>query len=294
MKTVLAAAAVAIASCVTGAAAEQTGVDLRHTLARAGAQVEAFFKRAQSLVCLEVVTMQPLNSGFSADGFGRTVESELRLSWDPAHDAAATEAQTKRAVLKVNGRPPRDDDRRRCTTPEQTDSETQPLSMLLPQQLEKYQFSVAGPSRVDGRATIMVDFREVAPTSVVVEAVDGLDDCIRYDLKGGQRGRLWIDADTFDVLRLDQRITGMVELRLPRVLARRPGSPLSLVLEREDTSIRFGRIAFTEPDESLVLPLTSSSLRVMRGGGASHLRTTTRYDNYRRFLTGGRMIGEAN
>jgi hypothetical protein len=32
----------------------------------------------------------------------------------------------------------------------------------------------------------------------------------------------------------------------------------------------------------------------MRGGGASHLRTTTRYDNYRRFLTGGRMIGEAN
>ena len=54
----------------------------RPTLARAAERVAEYFARAQSLVCLEIVHLQPLGSGLSVDGVGRTVESELRLSWD--------------------------------------------------------------------------------------------------------------------------------------------------------------------------------------------------------------------
>ena len=272
--------------------AQSPGLDLQSTLTRAGERVEAFFTRAQSLVCTETVVMQPLNSGLTSEGFSRTVESELRVSWEPPRDGTpATEAQTKRHVLKVNGRPPRERDHRSCTTAEQNDTETQPLSMLLATQRDKYQFSAAGAGRVDGRQTIMIDYREVAAVSADVRAVEGLDDCISYDLTGGQRGRLWLDAETFDVLRLDQRLTQMIDLRMPRVLARRPGSPTYMTLERSDTSMRFVRLAFDNPEESLVLPATTSELRIVRGGSASRLRTITRYSNYKRFLTGTRVVG---
>jgi hypothetical protein len=286
-------ASVAALAITSGARAiaQSPSTDVSALLVRAGERVEEFFTRAQSLVCTETVTMYPLNSSLSADGLSRTVESELRVSWDPGLGGPITEAQTRRDVLKVNGRPPRENDHRSCTTPEQTDTETQPLSMLLAGQREKYEFSAAGSGRIAGRTAAMVDFRELAAVSTDVQAVEGLDDCVSYDIHGGARGRLWIDTETSDVLRLDTRIGGMIEMRLPDVLARRPGASRYMVLERSDTTLRFGRVTFEAPNESLVLPLESSSLRIMRGGGASRLRTMTRYTNYRRFITGGRVVG---
>jgi hypothetical protein len=273
--------------------AQSSGGELNDVLARSGDRVQAFFSRAQSIVCTETVILQPLNSSLAADGFSRTVQSELRVSWDPtAVGEAITEAHTRRHVLKVNGRPPRERDHRSCTTPEQTDTETQPLSMLLAAQRARFDFSAAGRTRIDGRAAIMVDFREVASVAVDVRAVEGLDDCISYDVTGGQRGRVWIDAETYDVLRLDQRLAGMIELRLPRVLTRRPGSDPFMTLERSDTSMRFDRVSFTQPDESLVLPSETSELRIVRGAGAPRLRTITRYSDYKRFLTGSRVVGD--
>jgi hypothetical protein len=280
------------AGAIVLAAGQPPLVDVHATLARAGARVEAFFARAQSLVCTETVIMQPLGSGLSPDGLSRTVESELRIAWAPDDDGrAVTEAQTRRSVIKVNGRPPRSNDHRSCTTPEQTEAETQPLSMLLHDQRTRYSFSTSGVQRVDGRQAIVLDFRELAPVATKVSAVEGLDDCVSYDITGGWRGRLWIDRETHDVLRLDQRLTGMVEFRLPLVLTRRPGSSPYMTVEREDSSLRFGRVTFTEPDESLVLPLSSSSLRVVRGNGSQRLRTITTFTNYKRFMTGSRIVG---
>jgi hypothetical protein len=293
--TTTAIAAVILAAGVRAGSATERGqpgaFELSAVLAQAGARVEEFFTRAQSLVCTETVSLQPLSSGLTSDGFSRTVVSELRVSWDPGLGGPVTEAQTRRQVVAVNGRPPRDDDDKSCTTPEQTETETQPLSMLLSDQRARYEFSAAGSGRVAGRAATMIDFREIAPVTADVTAVEGLEDCVSYDLKGGQRGRLWLDAQTFDVLRLDQRIGGMIDLRLPRVLTRRPGAPMYMTLERSDTSLRFGRVSFSQPDESLVLPLEASELRIMRGAGTSRLRTLTKYSDYKRFMTAGRVVG---
>jgi hypothetical protein len=286
--------AVACLLCATAAvmAAPSQITDVHATLLRAGARVEEFFTRAQSLVCTETVIMQPLGSGLSPDGFSRTVESELRIAWAPEDGGrAVTEAQTRREVIKVNGRPPRANDHRSCTTPEQTDAERQPLSMLLGDQRPRYSFSAAGVQRIDGRQALVIEFRELARVATKVSAVEGLDDCVSYDITGGWRGRLWIDRETYDVLRLDQRLGGMVEFRLPLVLARRPNSTPYMTVEREDTSLRFGRVSFTDPDESLVLPVSSSSLRVVRGNVSQRLRTITTYSNYKRFMTGSRIVG---
>jgi hypothetical protein len=122
--------------------------------------------------------------------------------------------------------------------------------------------------------------------------IEGRDDCVSFNVEGGMRGRLWIDAETHDVMRLDQRLSGMVEVPVPRKARRDARSPLSWTMERWDTSIRFKRVTFENPQETLVLPEELTSMRIMRGSAMPRLRTTTRYKDYQRFLTSGRVVGE--
>ena len=271
--------------------AEQASVDVNGVLRRAGERVTEYFARAQSIMCLEKVSLQRLGMSFGADGPARRVESELRLSWEPSEEnPIPTEARTLRQVLRVNGAPPRKKDYDNCTTPEQQDSEEQPLSMLLPAQREKYAFSFSGRQQVDRREAIVIEFREIKKPKVDSWLVDGKEDCLSYEIEGGSRGRIWIDADTHDVLRLDRSLIGLIDIPLPRKITRRPGSPMTLTVERSDTSIRFRRVTFEDPHETMVLPVESSSLQITRGSGSPRLRTITQYESYRRFLTTGRVV----
>jgi hypothetical protein len=288
----------ALAICVVAAvdltaAVSAEDMTLATVLERAGARVEQYFARAQSIMCLEVVHLQPLSSSWSSNGFGRVVESELRLSWEPAADGTLpTEAQTLRQLLKVNGRPPRTNDHNNCTTPEQETEETQPLSMLLSGERVKYAFTMAGRTTIDRRGAIMIDFRLLKAATVDARMVEGRDDCVSFNVEGGMRGRIWVDAETHDVLRLDQRLASMVEIPLPRAARRQPHAEPSWTLERWDTSIRFRPVTFANPDETLLLPESQSSVQVTRGSGSPRLRTMTNYKNYQRFVTGARVVGD--
>jgi hypothetical protein len=267
--------------------------ELETVLERAGAQVERYLARAQSIVCLEVVHLQPLTSGWSSHGLGRTVESEMRLSWRPDEGGnASTEAQTLRQLLRVNGGPPRKDDHNNCTAPEQQTSEPHPLSLLLPTERRDHHFTLAGQTSMDGRAATMVDYRELRPASVESSMVEGKDDCVSFNVEGGLRGRIWIDALTHEVLRIDQRLGSMVEIPVPAKARRLPHAPRTWTMERWDSSIRFKRVTFANPPETLVLPDELTSVRITRGSGMPRLRTVTRYKNYQRFLTNGRVVGE--
>lgn len=265
--------------------------DLATTLEQAAARVEVFFTRAQSLVVTERVLVQPLGSGLTGDGPGRTIESELRLSWAPGADGdGATEAQALRRVIRVNGHRPRDKDPNNCTTPEQHDTETQVLSMLLRGQRDDYTWALAGRGRIDGRTAIQVDFREKAKVAVDVRVLETNKDCVSYNVTGGMRGRLWIDAETFDVLRMDQHLKGLIDVPLPKEITRRHGAESVWTVERHDTTHRFKRVRFDDPEETIVLPVSTMSLRITRGAGVPRSRVFTEYKDYRRFLTGGRLV----
>ena len=265
--------------------------DLAATLQRAGERVEYYFARAQSIVCFETVSLQPLSQGFSGDGPQRTVQSELRLSWDPtAETKTPLEAKTLRQVIKVNGHPPRKNDYDNCTGPEQHESETQPLSMLLPQQRVAFDFAIVGPAKQDGRAAILVSYTMKAKPTVEVSLVNNNENCISFSIDGGMRGRIWIDAETHDVLRLDQGLAGLVDIKLPWKVARRAPDKGIWTMERLDSTIRFKPIRFSDPDETLILPVSASSLRITRSSGSPRLRTNTEYTQYRRFLTAGRVV----
>jgi hypothetical protein len=61
-------------------------------------------------------------------------------------------------------------------------------------------------------------------------------------------------------------------------------------MERWDTTIRFKAVRSDDPEETLMLPVSSTSLRITRGAGMPRLRTVTEYSGYKRFLTGARVV----
>jgi hypothetical protein len=285
-RLVVVVAAVLGAGTIVSAQSPETA-DLTTLLDRVGARVAQYFARAQSLVCAEIVTIVPYDTPGAR---ARTIESELRLSWEPSdEDPTPIEARTLRHVVKVNGHAPRKNDWDNCTAPEQQTSEVQPLSLLLPQQRGEYTFKAAGAGRVDRRAAIMIDYRMVAKPKVESELANDNENCISFSLDGGMRGRIWIDAETFDVLRLDQSLIGLVDIPLPEKAVRR-GRWDSWTMERWDSSIRFKPVAFDDPAETLILPVSGTSFRITRGSGMPRLRTSTEYTRYRRFMTGGRVL----
>jgi hypothetical protein len=279
-----------VALTVSLSAEQPAAFDVTAALERAGQRVTEFFARAQSLVCLEKVSLQPLGIGFGSDGPARSVESELRLSWEPTPDnPTPKEAKTLRQVLRVNGGTPRKKDHQNCTTPEQNDEEEQPLSLLLPQQRSDYIFTASGRDKIDGREAMVIAFREVKKPTVDVSMVKDHEDCVSFDIEGGMRGKIWIDVETHDVLRLDRSLNGLVDIKLPKKAAR-VGGNMFWTMERWDSSVRFKRVTFDNPEETLVLPVSSSMLQITRGSGTPRLRTNTQYLAYRRFMTGGRII----
>lgn len=261
--------------------------DLDALLARVADRVEHYFARAQSIVCQETVRLQPLRHDFgAADGHVRQLVYELRVAWDAAEDGGAPEPKVQRELLTVDGRPPRENDRDACMDPKSISPE--PLAMLLPNNQLEYVFSVHGDGKIDGHPSIVLDYK----SRVVGRAnVAWKGDCVSIDLPGRTRGRLWIDQASGDVLRYDEGLTGMFEFDVPRSKQIFNG-PQSMIVERADSSIRYKPVAFHDPEETVLLPESIQSLQVIRNSGAPQMRITQTFTNYRRFLTGGRIIKE--
>jgi hypothetical protein len=63
-----------------------------------------------------------------------------------------------------------------------------------------------------------------------------------------------------------------------------------MTLERANMSIRYKSVTFRDPDETLMLPAEIISSSMWRNGGSPGNRITQSFSNYRRFVTGGRIV----
>lgn len=267
--------------------AQPSGVrlDLASVLQGVGAAVERYFSRAQSVMCIEKVTLQPVGFDLmSQQALARNLTYELRISWEPSPDGGAPEASVQRHLLKVGSRPPRPKDKPGCTDPKEVSPE--PLSFLLPSRQSESIFTVAGPAKVTGRPAVMLDYRarEVGP---ITSKMTG-EDCWSIDLPGRQRGRIWIDAETSDVLRIDERLAGVYDVTLPPTKTRRV--PETMTIERLDSSTVYRPVTFSDPPETVMLPKSMETVQVVRNSGSPRLRKLQVFSDYRRFLTGGRIV----
>jgi hypothetical protein len=267
-------------------AQRQPAPDVDPILRRVSERISHWYGRARTVVSRETVNIQPLGADLAPAGFARRLVHELRVAWHPDEPTAdGAPVSVLRQLVSVNGRPPKpDDDDPGCMDPKPVSPE--PLAMLLPERLAESVFTFAGRGRTDGRPVVMLDYRGAAalPADIV-----WTDKCVTVSLPGRSRGRIWVDAETHDVLRVDDHLVGQFHFDVPREHVRR-GAASSMAIERADSSIRYRPIQFRDPEETLLMPINVETLTVIRGGGMQRVRITQRLTDHSRFLTGGRMV----
>ena len=288
-RRLLVASALAASGWTVSAAGSPGRPDLTTLVDGIGERLAEYYRHAQQLVCLERSTVTPIDSSWRLDGFARTVESELRLDIDET--AAVREPRVTREIRRVNGREPRERDRKNragCTDP--TPLSPEPLAFLLPERRDAYLFTAVREVNERNRAAFAITFSSVRSQGhpELIQDEGGHDDC--FDWKGpvAITGRVWVDAATLDVLRLERRVAGPTDLRVPMPLQRRYLFTPFLTMDRDDLTVRYKEVTFDDPAETVLLPESIESLTVFRGGLQS-MRRTQLFTDYRRFLTSGRI-----
>ena len=233
--------------------ASAQSLELETVLSRAGEYVEQYYTRTQSLLVEETVILQPLSRSWSFEGFARRLEYELRVEWDPS--LTEEPARVVRELVRASGPPLGPPDQEDCMDPRAISPE--PLAFLLPDRRDAFSFEVAGSTRVDGREAVMLDYRVVARGQPTAEWTGK---CAWVDLSGRTRGRVWADANTFEILRFDEHLVGLVDIPRPR--DRSAYGPRFFTFERADSSIRYQRVTFENPDETLMLPARIESTTI--------------------------------
>jgi len=275
-----------VTAALAGASAiAQETTDVRDLLRRVGERVETYYARAQSIICLETVSVQRMTSNLSAEGFPRRLEYDLRVSWDAATAGEdMPEPNTVRELRRVNGRAPKNSDEEiKCLDPRPLSLD--PLAFLLPRHQEEYTFTVKGRDKIDRRNALRVEYTYAHPGE---PEFTWRETCVSISLPARTTGRVWIDQATGDVLRVEEGQRGPYEIRMPTELWRKAGGGSDrLVFERSNVTIRYKTIAFRDPEETLILPESIDSLSVAR---ESAVRITHTFSGYQRFVTDARIV----
>lgn len=269
-----------IALVGASARAQQADAVSASVLGRVAEYVEEYYSRAQSIVALETVTVQNVTRDLAGDGFPRRFVYNLRVEWTPSA-SGTPEASLTRELISVNGRAPRPGDEPHCTAPRPISPE--PLAMFLRERQSDFLFSRQETVRLDGRDAVRVDYRLREPED---DRIEWDRECVSMNFPARLRGRVWLDGQSGAVLRIDEGANGPVEVRAPRQ-QQRAGLAPSLLFERWNVSIRYRAVTFSDPDETIMLPASIDAISMARSNGT---RRTQTYSNYRRFVTGGRIV----
>jgi len=234
--------------------------------------------------------VQPVGYDYAPRGFARVTEYELRVEADADDETA--DAKVVRQLLKVNGKTPREKDKKdRAGCTDANPLSTEPLAFLLPSHRSEYTFVSGGFGKGKDRNALILDFTSAKPEGKgeIAEDPRGHEDCFTWSLPVVVKGRVWVDAVSYQVLRVEQRMAGMADLSVPAKLQRKHNLENNVVVERHDTTIRYKTIPFNDPDEAMILPESIDTLIVVRGGLES-MRSRQTFTDYRRFLTAGRIV----
>jgi hypothetical protein len=251
--------------------------DLAGILSGLAERTQRYYDRFISIICTESVHQQDLRFNLTPRGKPRMTVYELSVTRDPQSNADG-DFRVERTLQSVNGRPARKNQQPGCTDPKTGTPE--PLGFLLAKNQAGFQFSVTGGLSGGPAGARAIDFVESQPKGVTVK---WSTDCFEAQ-GGGQEGRLWFDPQTFDVLRLDVRASK------PFLIPDSSGFfglQRGIRLERHEFAMRFARVTFENPDETVLLPESIETLTVFRGPPS--LRTTQKLSNFRRFLSEARI-----
>jgi hypothetical protein len=267
------------AALVVAAAAAQSREP--EVLVRAGEYVERYYERASSLLATETVVVRPQERGADHEGYWWRMTNEVRF--EPGPSALSPPRITRRllsAKAPALGPPFQSD----CF--EQTSFSIDPLVLLLPAERGKFRFSTGRIDTIAGVRAQRIDFVPLTREPPIVEW-QGRCGIIRS--VGSTRGRLWVEPESGEVIRIEDRLPDAVRLPGPPRTSD-PNAPREFTLQRFDTTVEYKRFAFSDPEEVLLLPSLVESVSAVHGSGVPRVLITRTFSDYRRFLGSGRVV----
>jgi hypothetical protein len=265
------------ASRGTAQTAQPADIALASVLRHLSDSVQQYYDRFTSIICTEEVHQQDLRSTLQPVGKPRVTVYELSVSRGPA-SKEGNDFRVERTMLSVNGRRARKNQEPGCTDPKTGTPE--PLAFLLAKNQAKFRFKLNAAASEGPPGASAVDFAQFPPDRVHVKWTG---DCIQAE-GGGEEGRVWFDPLTFEVLQVDIRLPKPFPVRRPDALLT-PGP--SIWVERWEMRVRFVRVAFENPEETVLLPASVATLAVFRGAPSWRMNHTM--TDFRRFLAESTM-----
>jgi hypothetical protein len=232
-----------------------------------------YYERFISIICTETVHHQDLRFNLAPTGKPRVTVYELSVSRDQ-RSQKESDFRVERTLQTVNGRPARKHQQPACTDPKTGTLE--PLGFLLAANQKQFRFTLAGAAAGGPLGTRALDFIRTPPEQV---RITWTSNCFEAN-GGGQEGRVWFDPVTFDVLQVDVRLAKPF---LVPMAAGSFGLQPAIRVERSEATLRFARVNFTQPDETVLLPESIDTLHALRGVASQ--RISQKLSNFRRFLS---------
>lgn len=104
---------------------------------------------------------------------------------------------------------------------------------------------------------------------------------------------IWVDAETFDVLRLESHLAAPFEFDGPRAFGfGRLGPSRHFKYAAQDYLVRFRRRQFKDPEQTLLVPEYAEWVTVIEGASRPRTRATLSFSNYRRYRSDVKIIEE--
>jgi hypothetical protein len=261
----------AVVICGVEARTQPSG-ELALILGGLAERTQHYYDRFISIICTETVHTQNLTVNLAPVGRPRTTVYELSVSAGSS-DRRENEFRVERTLQSVNGRPPRKNQQAECTDPKTGSPE--PLAFLLPSNQRRYRFTI-GTADGGPPGTRAIDFIEMPPERVRIKWQGS---CFEAE-GGGHQGRVWFDPGNYDVFQVEVRLSKPFQIPMADgSFGIRP----PIRVEKSEMTLRYSRVAFQHPEETLMLPASIETVHALRG--VPSIRINQVLGNYRRFLT---------
>jgi hypothetical protein len=283
---VLALLACATARAQEAGAAPAKDKRLEHILDQVGEGVARYQAGLFSIAFSEALRREELREDMTAKKSKEYVFDSIVLRETLSTDEEDYYPRLVRRLKTIDGKPSK-----KSLGPE-ISLAVSSLGFLLPKNREPLQITLDGEETEAGRKLYRIRMLNPGEGEPRVEwkrrAVG-----FRFRVLAPYVYMVWVDAETFDVLRLESHLAASFEFDGPRAFGfGRLGPSRHFKYAAQDYLVRFRRQQFKDPEQTLLVPEYAEWVTIIEGASKPRTRATLRLSNYRRYRSDVKIIEE--
>lgn len=263
---------------------------LEHILERVGVGVEKYQAELFRIAFTETLRQEELGPDMAPKKSKEFVFDTIVAREALSDDEDDYYPKTVRRLRTIDGKP----GKRAKGRDAAAGSAVSSLVFLLPKHLQSFQFTLEGEEQFEGRRAYRLRILRPGEGPPRVEWQKRLVG-VSFYVFAPSVNLLWVDAETYDVLRYESHLAEPFEFDSPRAFGAGPlrlGPSHRLRYKVHDYAVNFRRERFKDPEQTLLVPTAAEWTNVIEGASKPRTRATLRFSNYQRFRSDVKIIEE--